>query len=99
MKRILTALILAGAAFGAFADTISEAVFTLTPKMTCANCEKKIKSNLRFEKGVKNIETSIPEQEVRIKFVEGKTTEENLIKAFKKIGYTAVVKVSDDAAQ
>ena len=41
-------------------------VMTPTPQMHCENCENKIKSNLRFEKGVVKIETSIPDQTVTV---------------------------------
>ena len=34
------------------ADTLQ---VTTTPQMHCANCEKKIKSNIRFVKGVKRL--------------------------------------------
>lgn len=65
------------------------AIFTVQPKMTCANCENKIKSNLRFEKGVKEIVTSLKNQTITIKYDPSRTDSESLIKAFKKIGYTA----------
>lgn len=39
---------------------IKTVVFTTTPQMHCAARENKIKNNLRFEKGIKNIETSVP---------------------------------------
>uniref|UniRef100_UPI004026F15A hypothetical protein n=1 Tax=Prevotella sp. TaxID=59823 RepID=UPI004026F15A len=35
-----------------FAKDIKTVVFTTTPQMHCAACENKIKSNLRFEKGL-----------------------------------------------
>lgn len=39
---------------------IKTVFFTTTPQMHCAACENKIKNNLRFEKGIKSIETSVP---------------------------------------
>lgn len=66
------------------------AVFTVSPKMTCQNCENKIKTNLRFEKGVNDIATSIKTQTVTIKYNPKKTDTVKLVAAFKKIGYTAV---------
>lgn len=68
-----------------------EVSFTVTPKMSCANCEKKIKSNLRFEKGVKAVSTSLSDQKVNVTFDPDKTDEKKLTDAFKKIGYKAVV--------
>ena len=53
---------------------IKTVVFTTTPQMHCAACENKIKNNLRFEKGIKNIETSVPNQTVTVKYNADKTT-------------------------
>ena len=53
---------------------IKTVVFTTTPLMQCAACENKIKNNLRFEKGIKSIETSVPNQTVTIKYNADKTT-------------------------
>lgn len=66
------------------ADTLQ---VTTTPQMHCANCEKKIKSNIRFVKGVKKIETSIPEQKVTIVYEPSKSNFNDFVKAFRKIGY------------
>ncbi|MEE1391779.1 MAG: heavy-metal-associated domain-containing protein [Segatella copri] len=48
--------------------------FTTTPQMYCAACENKIKNNYRFEKGIKSIETSVPNQTVTVKYNADKTT-------------------------
>ena len=53
------------------ADTLT---VTTLPQMHCQNCENKIKSNLRFEKGIKSIETSVPNQTVTVKYNADKTT-------------------------
>ena len=53
---------------------IKTVVFTTTPQMHCAACENKIKNNLRFEKGIKSIETSVPYQTVTVKYNADKTT-------------------------
>ena len=53
---------------------IKTVVFTATPQMHCAACENKIKNNLRFEKGIKSIETSVPDQTVTVKYNADKTT-------------------------
>lgn len=53
---------------------IKTVVFTTTPQMHCAACENKIKNNLRFEKGIKNIETSVPNLTVTVKYNADKTT-------------------------
>jgi copper chaperone CopZ len=64
-------------------------VVTTQPQMHCASCENKIKGNLRFEKGVKQIQTDIPNQTVTIEYDADKTTPEKLIDAFSKFGYKA----------
>lgn len=69
-------------------------IVTPTPEMHCESCENKIKSNMRFEKGVKKIETSLERQEVTITYDPKKNNVEGLQKAMKKIGYSTKV-VSD----
>ena len=69
-------------------------VLTPTPQMHCENCENKIKKNMRFEKGVKNVETSIERQEVTITYDPSKNDIKGLQAGMKKIGYDTKV-VSD----
>lgn len=64
-------------------------VFTVSPEMHCQNCENKIKTNLRFEKGVVEITTDLKAKTVTIVYDTRKTNPEKLIAAFAKIGYTA----------
>ncbi len=89
MKKLilLTAMLLTMTV--GFAKDIKTLVVTTMPPMHCENCENKIKGNLRFEKGVKKIETNIPAQTVTIDYDADKTTAENLMKAFEKFGYEA----------
>lgn len=87
MKKSLIAafmLVIAGKTFAATADTL---VVTTQPQMHCANCEKKIKSNIRFVKGTKKIETSVDDQKVTIVYDAGKAKYDDFVEAFKKIGY------------
>ena len=93
MKNILIAimtslLLLAGG------KELRELVLTPTPQMHCANCENKIKGNLRFEKGVVKIETSVEDQKVTITYDGKKTDVAKLQAAMKKIGYDTKI-VSD----
>lgn len=86
-KLIFTALLAVtsqGALAQAKADTL---VVTTTPKMHCANCEKKIKGNIRFVKGMKKIETSVPNQTVTLVYDSRKANFNDFIAAFKKIGF------------
>ena len=68
---------------------IKTLVLTTNPQMHCENCENKIKNNIRFEKGVKSIETDIAAQTVTIVYDADKTTEDAIIQAFANINYTA----------
>lgn len=89
MKKTLLSMTLLLAALGMQAKDIKTLVVTTMPQMHCDNCQTKIKGNLRFEKGVKNIETNIEEQRVTITYDADKTNPESLIKAFDKFGYKA----------
>ena len=63
----------------ASAKDIKTLVVTTTPQMHCANCENKIKNNLRFEKGVKKIDTNVAAQTVTIEYDADKTKAEDLV--------------------
>ncbi len=88
-----------------FAKEPKTLVVTPTPQMHCEGCENKIKNNLRFEKGVRSIETDLANQTVTVGYDAEKTTAEQLIKSFSKIGYTVKViepaksKTADKAAK
>ena len=69
-------------------------VMTPTPEMHCENCENKIKKNLRFESGVKKIETNLKEQTVTVTYDATKTDVKKIQAAMKEIGYDTKV-VSD----
>ncbi len=73
----------------AMATDLQTVVFTTEPQMHCESCENRIKNNIRFEKGIKRIETNVEEQTVTIKYDAEKTTPENIQEGFKKIGYSA----------
>ena len=51
-----------------FAKDIKIVVLNTDPQMHCANCESKIKNNIRFEKGIKEIETNLADKTVTIKY-------------------------------
>ena len=78
-------LVLAGNTFAkTSADTL---VVTTQPQMHCQNCEKKIKSNIRFVNGTKKIDTSVEDQKVTIVYDCKKAKYNDYVEAFKKIGY------------
>jgi copper chaperone CopZ len=64
-------------------------VLTTNPEMHCDNCEKKIKDNIRFEKGIKSIDTNLEKKTVTIKYDADKTSVDAIIEGFKKIKYEA----------
>ena len=96
MKKNLFIIAMLMMSVMAFAKDVKTVVFTTQPQMHCSSCEDKIKSNLRFEKGIKTIETSVENQTVTVTYDADKTTAENLQKGFEKFGYTA--SVVDNAA-
>lgn len=97
MKRIFSLFATLMVTMAVMAADYVSVNFTVSPQMTCQNCENKIKTNIRYEKGVKQIETSLSDQIVTIKYDAAKTNPEKIADAFKKIGYTATV-VSGNAA-
>lgn len=97
MKKLILSLAVAAIAFGADAAKSVTAVFAVNPPMSCQKCETRIKTNLRYEKGVKKIETSIPDQKVIVTYDPAKTSPEKLISGFSKIGYEALEYDGDKA--
>ena len=67
------------------AKDIKTVMLTTNPEMHCNNCEKKIKENIRFEKGIKSIKTNLKDKTVTIEYDADKTTIDNIIKGFKKL--------------
>ncbi|MCH5232653.1 MAG: heavy-metal-associated domain-containing protein [Muribaculaceae bacterium] len=99
MKKTFFALFFAIFSLAVYAADIEELVVTTNPQLSCQNCENKIKGNLRFEKGIKKIETSIPEQRVTISYDADKTNPEKIEEAFAKIGYKIMVIDEDSQPQ
>lgn len=89
MKKVLLLSAMMLTAVVGLAKDIKTVVVTTQPQMHCSGCEQKIKGNLRFEKGVKQIECSIDEQRVTITFDADKTSSEKIIQSFDKFGYKA----------
>ena len=89
MKKVLVLGAMMLTAVVCMAKDIKTVVFTTNPEMHCEGCENKIKGNLRFEKGVKNIITDLKAKVVTIEYDADKTNVQNLIEGFKKIKYEA----------
>ncbi len=53
----------------------------------CQDCVNKVQDNIAFEKGVKDLEISLENQTVEVKYDAAKTSEETLKAAIEKLGY------------
>ena len=98
MKKIFILSAMMLTAMVTLAKDIKTVVVTTNPEMHCESCEKKIKGNLRFEKGIKNIITDLKTKTVTIEYDADKTNVQNIIKGFKKIKYEAT-EVKKEAAK
>ena len=88
MKKNLLVAFMLVVAGNTFAKTAADTLTVTTqPQMHCQNCENKIKSNIRFVKGTKKIETSVDDQRVTIIYDGKKAKYEDYVAAFRKIGY------------
>ena len=65
---------------------VAQVVFSVN--MTCHKCEQKIKENIPFEKGVKELTTDLNKKLVTITFRKDKTDKEKLKQAIEKLGFT-----------
>ncbi|MBQ7570762.1 MAG: heavy-metal-associated domain-containing protein [Bacteroidaceae bacterium] len=88
MKKIILSIALLSA-MSVSAKDIRTLVVATQPQMHCENCEKKIKGNMRFEKGVKRVDTDLKTKQVTITYDADKTTPDQLLKGMQKIGYKA----------
>lgn len=70
------------------AKDIRIAVFKVS-QMHCENCERKVRNNIRFEKGVKELTTELKTKMVTITYDAEKTNVKNLQAGFKKFEYEA----------
>lgn len=57
--------------------------------MDCHGCKVKIEDNISYEKGVTDLKVNLDEKMVKITYREDKTSIEQIVKAFAKIGYKA----------
>jgi copper chaperone CopZ len=64
------------------------AIFKVT-QMHCENCEKKVKENIRFEKGVKEIATDLETKLVTVTYDADKNSADKIASGFEKFGYKA----------
>ncbi len=57
--------------------------------MHCKNCTLKIRENIAYEKGVKDLDVDLENQRITIVFDPRKTDKATLAKAINKLGYKA----------
>lgn len=62
----------------------------IIPDMTCSNCAMKLESLEDTLEGVKEISASYHKLKMLIEYDETKLTEEQIVAAVKKKGYTAI---------
>ena len=65
-----------------------EAQVVFSVSMDCHNCEQKVKKNIPYEKGVKDLTTNLEKQLVTIKYQTNKTDKAKLKKSIEKLGFT-----------
>ena len=88
-RRMMAALVVALLSVTAvMAKDIRTADFKVS-QMHCENCERKVKNNIKFEKGVKEFSTDLKTKTVSITYDAEKTTVDKLKAGFKKFNYEA----------
>jgi len=96
MKNLAVLIVLIlGTTFVATAQKVESKVVCFKSSMDCANCEKTLTENLKFEKGVKDLKVDHVSNTILIEYKEGKNTDEGFAKAIEKKGYKAE-KISKD---
>ena len=100
MKKIIMLCLLAVMGFGiseAVAQKKVDAQVKTTVFMTdvdCETCAKKIDNSLPYQKGVKEVKVDVATRKVTVTYDATKSSDEALIKAFKKIKINATVDVA-----
>ena len=97
-KRMMAALaVVLLSAVSVYAKDIRTAIFKVT-QMECENCERKVKNNNKFEKGLKKFTTDLKERTVTITYDAEKTNIEKIKEGFRKFDYEAqLVKETKEA--
>lgn len=92
MKKIMLIAVAMLMSIATFAKDIKTVVLTTDPVMHCANCENKIKENLKYVSGIKDIVACAESQTVTVTYDADKTSVEKMQASLKKAGYAATVK-------
>ena len=83
MKKVLFLFVFLCSILGAAAKDLQKVVFKVE-QMVCVNCEAKVKRNIPYEKGVKNMKTDVENHTVTVTFDADVTNVANLQKGFAK---------------
>ncbi|MFR9649041.1 MAG: heavy-metal-associated domain-containing protein [Rikenellaceae bacterium] len=62
---------------------------TFITDIDCEGCERKILNSIPFKKGVSGVKVDIPTKRVSVSYNSAKSSDTELIEAFKKIGVIA----------
>lgn len=90
MKKLAIILVFFfGATFVSVAQKAENKVVCFKSNMDCADCEKTLTENLKFEKGVKDLKIDHASNTIYIEYKEGKNSDEGFAKAIEKKGYEA----------
>ena len=89
-RRLFIFIALLSVSLGILAAERQTEVFTLDHQMS-QMCEKKITQNLRFEKGISKIDVSLKDNTITVTYDPDKTSPEEILNGFKKIGFNAFV--------
>jgi periplasmic mercuric ion binding protein len=69
------------------AKTDAEVIFSIA--IDCPSCQKKLESQVPYEKGIKDMKIDLENQTIWLLYSSDKTTKETLAKALEKLGYPA----------
>lgn len=91
MKKLLVLVLMTMFAVNTFAEEKKKKVSEVTYKVEidCQSCVNKIKKNIPFEKGVKDLKVDFEGQTVTVQYREDKTNKGNLKAAFEKLEFKA----------
>ena len=68
--------------------SVKEEQVVFSVNMHCQSCEQRIKKNIPYEKGVKDLKTNLDKNLVTIKYQPNITDKVKLKKSIEKLGYT-----------
>jgi len=73
-----------------------EKTVVIEASMVCTSCKAKIEKNIAYEKGVKSLDVNLETKRVTITYQGSKNSDESLVKAIEKLGFTAKVVDQDN---